>query len=266
MNKCIVLDKSYLVGASSEDIGKLCSENRVLMPSALFKELMRHKTPKKRKQRAICFGKFPKTDNPIELLDTVHNLVAYEINNKKACTPIQNRIEKGVFCFHEGLSNPDWNPERPNDEDIKEWEEELSSSIKEYQEKNAEVDKIFPELKGFKPGDSYSTIQELQLKVSSNHDFIRSFVFGRYRGELDQYNIDKNWALFRETQVQLIYAIDYVRKYGTNNSNIVSQQISHDFLDMEYCITGILAEALASRDEKLREFFRLLCPCGLLIH
>lgn len=264
MNKCIVLDKSYLVSASSEEILKLCLGNRLLMPDALLMELMRHKSPEKRKQRADCFRKLPKINNPIDLIGPVHGLIDYEINNRRNCTPIKDRVRNGSWYFHEGLTDPNWEPEYPNDADIREWEEELASSTKVYQQMNAEVDEIFPLLKDYKPGDSSEVIESLKHKVATDNDFIRSFVLRRYSGEL-RLNVDRDWALFRQAQVQLIYALDYVFRYGPNNPEVISRLIPHDFLDMKYCIIGVLAGGLATCDKELLEFFKLLCPEGISV-
>ena len=75
--------------------------------------------------------------------------------------------------------------------------------------------------------------------------------------------ISKDWALFRWTQAHLLYAIEYIRKYGPD-PNMISGKLENEILDIEYCITGSLAGCLASRDKKIREIFRRMSPQGRL--
>src|SRR5712692_5058891 len=63
----IVLDKSYLDGASTASVIGLCDRYSVLMPQELFFELM---TTSAKSQRR-CFSKLPDRDAPVALVPPV---------------------------------------------------------------------------------------------------------------------------------------------------------------------------------------------------
>ena len=100
----IILDKSYLDGATSQEINRLCKEYRVLMPDVLLYEL----TTTTETSRQRCFNKIPTTRKPVEIIPNVGTLLRYELNNLKPCTPLYGRREKIIkfgspFIQHNSL-------------------------------------------------------------------------------------------------------------------------------------------------------------------
>ena len=77
--------------------------------------------------------------------------------------------------------------------------------------------------------------------------------------------VDEQWALYRRVQVQLLYALEYRHRYGNTTAKAKSVDIEHDVCDAQYCITGVLAGALATDDNQLKEFFTPLSPQGFLL-
>lgn len=75
MKPAVVLDKSYLEGASSLAIGELCNSCAVLMIDTLFMELL---TTSDKHFQAVCFRKFPQRENPVELIEGTSALLQYE--------------------------------------------------------------------------------------------------------------------------------------------------------------------------------------------
>jgi hypothetical protein len=75
MKPAIVLDKSYLEGASSQAIGDLCKSFAVLMIDTLFMELL---TTSDKHFQAACFRKFPQRENPVELIEGTGSLLRYD--------------------------------------------------------------------------------------------------------------------------------------------------------------------------------------------
>ena len=60
----IVIDKSYLQGASRERVRRLCEENTVLLTETLFYELLTTAVS----VRAACFAKLLAKDNAVVLI------------------------------------------------------------------------------------------------------------------------------------------------------------------------------------------------------
>ena len=60
----VVIDKSYLQGASEDAVRSLCDEQTVLFTKTLFYELLTAAEP----MRDACFAKLPATDNPVALI------------------------------------------------------------------------------------------------------------------------------------------------------------------------------------------------------
>ena len=95
----IVLDKSYLQGASPDKIISLCDEHTVMMPDVLFYEL----TTTKEDSMRDCFNKFPNRDNPVELIPNIGSLLKYEWEMHKSCVPLYERRERITFRFNRRL-------------------------------------------------------------------------------------------------------------------------------------------------------------------
>ena len=81
-------------------------------------------------------------------------------------------------------------------------------------------------------------------------------------------SIDEKWAIYRWVQVQLLFALDvHVRYQGnipTPLSSNVYEKMEHDVLDAEQLILGCLEGAFATRENKHKRWWRLLCPDGRL--
>jgi hypothetical protein len=60
-------------------------------------------------------------------------------------------------------------------------------------------------------------------------------------------------------------AIEYIRKYGKESQDMITKRLENEFLDMDYCIIGTLADGLATRDKTMAKFYNLLCPDKVLI-
>ncbi len=78
-----------------------------------------------------------------------------------------------------------------------------------------------------------------------------------------------DWALYRYLQMQMLFALDvYVRYQGRRPeiaSPAVFERMEHDVLDAQVAMLGCLEGALATRETKLKRWFRLVAPDGILI-
>jgi hypothetical protein len=99
---CLVLDKSYLQGARAEEVRELCVQHTVFMPEVLICELL----STKESERMWSFSHLPHGVNPVELLPGISQLMGYEANYSKPCTPLYERRVKARFVFNESLRKP----------------------------------------------------------------------------------------------------------------------------------------------------------------
>ena len=77
------------------------------------------------------------------------------------------------------------------------------------------------------------------------------------------------WALYRWTQVTLLYALELLERYGQlvpeKLTTTQREKLQHDVIDMQYVVLGVLQGALASKDKRMRAMFRLLRPDGAVL-
>lgn len=267
MKKLIVIDKSFLVGKSSETVKDLCLTKGIYMPYDLFLELIYSKEVKKIKKRAECFKKFPQVENPVILGNSIGELLQYEINNKKGCPSLSNFKRDKRFEFNKALSEPNLNCLNNGDTtgEIQRWLKELDERTNLYKESSSEVYKWFPNIQGYIPGQSEIEIEKAKEKVLKNNNFVLNCYSQIIPKEYPESSLlNKKWFLFIWMKTSLIYAINYIKKYGADKI-LNAKQHSHDVLDIGYCMLGIFGNGLASCDNDIKDCFKFLCPEGVLI-
>jgi hypothetical protein len=65
--------------------------------------------------------------------------------------------------------------------------------------------------------------------------------------------------------VHLLFALDYVSRYGFSALAEIPKRVEHDLHDIQYVLFGALCGALATRDEDIACNFTLACPEGTLL-
>lgn len=258
----IVIDKSYLHGAGRQQVENLCRNHKVLMPESLLYELLTT-TPEK---RVKCFGNFPDIENPVALVPNVGTLLGYEVANNIACKPVTKAAINVRFQFNSRLRETDYELPKEQAEELKKWKQDARADIEEFKKCSAIVYHWFPSLANYCPGRPDDVISEAEEAIANDVSIIRKIYNEiRHKSFPPANAIDKNWTLFRWVQCHFLAAIEYIRKYGPNNTSMQAKGIENDFLDIQYCITGIQVGAFASRDEKLKNIFQKICPDGHLL-
>ncbi|HVT18352.1 MAG TPA: hypothetical protein VHQ90_19515 [Thermoanaerobaculia bacterium] len=257
----VVLDKSFLVGSTPTDMADLCAEYLVLMTEALFFELLLG--PARECQEG--FRKFPTTTNPVELVAHVGTLLAYEAAEHSPATPLTDRLRPVNFRFNEKLATGSFVLTSQQVAGANDWRAFVAELAAGFKERSAALPNWFPALAGYKPGMPSTVIEDVGEAVASDGALIRS-IYDSFRPSSFPAGseIEGGWAGFRWTQVQLLYGLEYIRRYGPN-SKMEAKAIQHDVIDMQYVITGVLGGAMASHDGFPRAVFRRLLPEGLLI-
>lgn len=266
----VVLDKSYLQGCSSVDIGNILQRYRIVMPEVLFMEIMTTQCDGIKK----CFKKIPDVENPVDLLPNVGTLMRYEIENKEPCTPIEKQFLNNNlrYKFNDRLASGKFKFVPEDKELLNNWLEITTNDTEDYIERSIIIDHWFPELIDYKTNNSPKIIYKLMNDIATKTHLIRDIYsqirtqIYHYYGELwpDPNSINKKWILFRYLQGHLIAAIEYIRKFG-KNSKTVTKRLENEYLDIQYYITASVCDGLATRDKKIQKFYSLLCPDKKLI-
>ena len=264
----VVLDKSYLDGASARDVHELCRRHRVLMSDALFYELVTTDV----NSRERCFAKIPLGTNSPTLVENVGALLRYENEHRRPCLPInQHRIKDFEI-------NPDFRPSefRFTNEDLvtrKEAEQEILKEARSFVERFSDVGDVFIELSKCGTTEIPSVVEKLTSAIANDPGLVRDVyatTIGDSNASIDipPEQIGRNWMIFRWVQVQLLYSLELHAKYRgeipVNAGQAFWTRMEHDLLDSHYVALGILAGALASRENRMRDHFRTLNPKGML--
>lgn len=187
----------------------------------------------------------------------------FEVNNKVPCNPVTQLAIGIKGRFNNKLCNKDFCLPLGK---IGQWMEKIRKEIEEFKELSANVYHWFPSLANFRPGQLKSVITAAEDAIANDESLIRK-IYEDIRGPDFPAGdmIGQNWIIFRRMQVHLLAAVEYIRRYGPNNTSAKIERVENDFLDIEYCITGAQVGALASRDNRVREMFKKICAKGLLI-
>lgn len=266
----VILDKSYLQGAKTEQIRSLCKEHTVLMPWVLFYEILTTTEASRRN----CFNKFPDVNNPVELIGSVGNLLQYELDNHQPCTPLYDRREKKVYKFHNGLRTGTFQfPNKEISTKINNHQESVKRNTRSFFELAMMVYEFFPHLSGMPYSHFPKAVQQAKQVVASNGDKVRDIydklLLYAPPNAISAASLDPNWAYFRWIQVRVIYSLDLLLIYQGRLPPVISngfwQRIEHEMLDAEYVILASLAGALACNETKIIETYLSVRPDGLLV-
>ena len=260
--KEVVLDKSYLHQVGPKKMAEFCSSHQGLMPESLFYELLTT-SPEK---RARCFRNLPRVKNPLVLVKNVGSILRSEVEKRAPFVDIKNASIDIRYVFNRKLVNPHHKFTNEQRYSISEWKKDISSRIEDFKQKAAVVSGWFPKIKGFKAGSNPQPIEEAKQLVCRDSDVVRK-IYDQIRDQAfpPTTMLDERWGLFREIQVYVLAALDYVFRNGDNSPYAVSTKIENEYLDLEYCITAVLVGALASQDKRMIARFRSIRPDGFVL-
>lgn len=138
----IVVDKSFLQGASGVRIRELAQSNRILMSDALFYELL----TAHHEARAQCFAKFPNVQNPVDLINHAGILMRRELETGQPSGKPSLHKEDMKFVFNLALLNTEYRPPAYAQEAIDEETARLKDSVRSFLENAETIESMFPGL------------------------------------------------------------------------------------------------------------------------
>ncbi len=266
MKRGVVLDKNFLQGASADKVRALAASHRLIMPGALFYELMTT-SPEVRRR---CFSKLPQIENPVILVDHIGMLLAYEASRlRPAGQPSGHRIAM-QFRFNEHLLLDDYvlpaEAQLAVDEQTKEVEQDVQRLI----DLSETIPRLFPTLlsgTSMERASSRSRAEEAVSGVDEIHRFYSDLrAVGGYPEHPRTFGRRGKWAHIRWLQVLMLFAVDlHVRYQGRLRESLTPKllvKLEHDIHDAQILALGTLEGAIATRERKLLRWWRLLNPNG----
>lgn len=256
----IVIDKSYLQAAPTKSVRRLCEENTVLFLETLLYELL----STRRNVRAACFTKLPDATNPVVLIPRVGPLFRYEMEHLQPASPLVSHQLELNFRFAPELSGEAVSSHQQ--EILSNWEQEVRREVQTFHEVATGVSAWCPEL----TRASRAVLPEACMKLKQGAVSNPEVVCGVYRslgltGFPPASLINPSWVLFRWVQSHLLFALDYLSRYGFTEHEQIPQRVEHDIHDIQYALFGALAGAIATEDAGIRSNFELMCPGGAVV-
>ena len=257
-----VIDKSYLQGAPTETVQRLCEEHTVLFTETLFYELL---TTDKSKRNA-CFAKLSVKDTPVTLIPRPGPLLRYENEHRRAASPLIDHRVADTFRFNQEFASGTFQ-HPPNERTaLAEWEQEVEREVETIHEVATGISAWCPSLRTVSDQERPTACEDLKHQACANPDVVRNV----YRSlALESFAcaslLDPSWVLFRWIQSRLLFALDYIARYGFAVRDEVPSRIEHDIHDIQYVLFGCLCGALATDDHDIMRNFRLACPKGTLL-
>lgn len=265
--QAIILDKSYLEGASRTAMQELMRRRTLVMCGALFYELLDTSA----KQRTRCFAKLPAIDNPLLLIDHVSELMRNEVETRLPSGLPSKHASKVRFRFNPMLLTATYQLPPEARKAMQDELQDLNIEALRLVDLSESSPLLFPDLL---KGSDEMRATALADAAASIADPESLLPFYRKLSSPDPRRpfppiSGPEWTHFRWLQVQMLFSIDlYVRYHGHLRCNLtinVLEKLEHDVHDAQALALGVLEGALATREKKLARWFKLLRPDGELV-
>jgi len=265
MRPALILDKSYLDGASATRVRQLCADFRVMCSETLFFELMTTRDS----SQVRCFAKFPSEPGSFALLPDLPPLLRAEMEAHSPCRDIGEFVVPGRYIFNAKLAEGTYDAPPEVMSSLQEWQTSVAVDTRSFLERCQSVHQFFPELIGIEFRDFPAAVSAARQKVATDPSFTRQ-VFATFdrddlpAGAPTPAQLTPQWAWFRWVQCQLIAALRIFERYQCNvpiePTLGVLRRAEHSPHDARYVTLATLAGAIASNDREIIEDLRLLAP------
>ena len=264
----VILDKSYLQAASDSRFKELSDQYQFLMPDVLFYELISSDEP----ERSRCFKKLTHLTNPIQPVKSVSELLRKErITLKPAGRPSKNLL-KVEYRFNPELSQGSCSLSDTLKMVIHESETELDRDVSMLMNFTS-LETVFPHIHTGTTDQRKKYKSECERYITDNSEELGDILYSLEPDDglsiPTQQDLNESWTLLRWFQVRLLFDLDLYERYGNDNpvglTQNLKKKLKNDVLDMHYLIMGVVQKGFATRDNKLINYYDLLCPDGILL-
>ena len=265
----VILDKSFLQAASRNKFRELSEQYQFIMPDVLFYELISSDEP----GRSRCFKKLNYMANPIKPINSISDFLKKEQTTlKSAGRPSENYLND-IFRFNPKLSNGSYKFSNTDNLAIDEIEDDIDKRMASFIDLCNFAPELFPGICKGKTEIREENISEYEQyiirEVDELSNSLSSFELPEQRNMPTKENLNEEWTLFRWFQVGLLFSLDIVWRRGHIDLSACTdgekERLQHDVLDMHYLILGVLQHGFATEEKKLINFYKLLCPNGILL-
>jgi hypothetical protein len=180
------------------------------------------------------------------------------------------------FQFNPLLLNPEYELPWEAQQEVDKRTCDLQSDVRSFVERASTMESFFPDLLTGSQADRTQARDDAEQAVAEP-GWLSAFFSSLYfslepplgeRPFPPSNLLTEDWALYRYLQVQLLFGIDLYVRYQGNVPNEFSagifEKLEHDVLDAEVLMLGCLEGAFATKEKKLKRWWRLLCPDGAL--
>lgn len=266
MRNCVVLDKNFLQGAPANAAMELARGYRLVMPGALFYELLTTSA----EVRKRCFAKLPQTENPVVLVDHIGVLLSHEsATGKPSGKPSGHRIDFS-FRFNERLLAEDYELPEEAKTALEEQTKDVESDVRQLIALAEMTPSLFPGLLVGTTAQQHAARRRAEAAIGQLEQIHKFYSVLqpvlpelRYPVVFDKF---KKWTFLRWLQVLMLFALDlFVRYQGKLRDGLtqkVLERLEHDVHDAQILVMGVLEGAIATREKKLLQWWPLLCPAG----
>jgi hypothetical protein len=266
MKPAIIIDKNFLQGTKKEKIQKLCNSHTLIMSFALFYELL----TTDEKARKNCFSKLPAVVNPVRLIDHIGTLLQLEAAFGQPCGLPSQHCLLLDFSFNKQLKENKCYILCKYQKIIKEVEEDIEININSFVDLSETIPDLIPDTVQNNLDDLKNKAQKLIAKPEAVLKFYRALHSHEQKISFPEISGEPtDWAHIRWLQVQMLFATDmYIRYQGQLRNmllkNKVRTKVEHDVHDAQILALAILEGAIATKENKLIKWFKLLRPNGTI--
>ena len=257
----IVIDKCWLQANGAADVQALMSQHRFVMPSSFFLEVL---SDKNEGHMADTVRKFGSKKNPGACIHIPH-LLTFELEHKQPALPVEQFLKED-FYFNFDLTKPGFPFLQEDIGHMATWDTKIATDVEHFKQLTAALTIWLPELKDFRCSGPIAIIDDAMERVGRDREFVLAIIDRFRTDKLPPTELmDERWAIFRWTQLRLLGSLEFIRRYGANNTQVTSQLLHNDVIDLDYLTAATLVGAFATKDKIPRRFFCLACPDGVLI-
>ena len=260
MQHCVVLDKCYLQSVTAERLHSLADSAMLVMTDALFYELLTTDPV----TRARCFSKFPMVDAPIHLVGHIGPMLLHEQ---------KTHTRAGDFLSYEITEPYRFNPELRNENyvltpdalsNVQEEAAEIRDSVNRYVERTESAASMFPLVTQGSDSARSEALSVYEQELSQPEIILSFYKSVHVSGLPPPDLLNEGWATFRLYQVSLFFSLHTLHRHRGPVPSAQSAReftrLEHDVHDCTMLLAAVMAGAFATKERKLKRWWRLLRP------
>jgi hypothetical protein len=263
----IVLDKSFLIGASGEQLRALGRDYTVVVSDALVLEILTTSAV----DRCRCGQRLNELVRRFKIVESIPAMLRFEIANQAPVTPVFENVTNVDARIGRRLYQHKLVLTAREVCKIQTWRADVAAAVEGFLAESETIPKLFPALESSKEHERRAEALSLQQRLVDDPQPIFELHRAMNNPRFPAADlINENWAFFRRLQVHFFATLD---EYGKQGKDVASKprsqkskkELENEVVDFDYRILGLLVGGLATLDSTCARTFRALAPTGLLL-